>query len=124
MRGRFGWAQAGCAILGLLALIGALAYTGGAGSPTSRAATAAPPGLAKIDHIIFIVKENHSFDNYFGRFPGADGADDRPHLHGHEPSRSRRRPIRCTPISRMAPRTRPRPSTAGGWTASTSCPAR
>jgi len=27
-----------------------------------------------IQHIVFIVKENHSFDNYFGRFPGAAGA--------------------------------------------------
>jgi phospholipase C len=22
---------------------------------------------------VIIVKENHTFDNYFGRFPGADG---------------------------------------------------
>src|SRR5438128_1423661 len=29
---------------------------------------------AKIQHIVFIVKENRSFDNYFGTFPGADGA--------------------------------------------------
>jgi phospholipase C len=28
----------------------------------------------KIDHIIFIVKENRTFDHLFGRFPGADGA--------------------------------------------------
>src|SRR5205085_9207443 len=27
-----------------------------------------------IKHIVFIIKENHSFDNYFGRFPGAHGA--------------------------------------------------
>src|SRR5262249_61033128 len=27
-----------------------------------------------IDHIVIIVKENHTFDNYFGTFPGADGA--------------------------------------------------
>src|SRR5947199_7208408 len=26
-----------------------------------------------IKHIVFIIKENHSFDNYFGRFPGAHG---------------------------------------------------
>ena len=31
-------------------------------------------GLDKIEHIVFIVKENRSFDNYFGTFPGADGA--------------------------------------------------
>ena len=28
----------------------------------------------KIDHAVIIVKENHTFDNYFGTFPGADGA--------------------------------------------------
>ena len=28
---------------------------------------------AKIKHVIWIVKENHTFDNMFGRFPGADG---------------------------------------------------
>jgi phospholipase C len=27
-----------------------------------------------IKHVIYIVKENRSFDNYFGKFPGADGA--------------------------------------------------
>src|SRR3989442_7776614 len=26
-----------------------------------------------IQHVVIIVKENHAFDNYFGRFPGADG---------------------------------------------------
>src|SRR5205807_4986341 len=27
-----------------------------------------------IKHVVFIVKENRSFDNMFGLFPGADGA--------------------------------------------------
>lgn len=26
-----------------------------------------------IQHVVIIVKENHTFDNYFGRFPGAEG---------------------------------------------------
>jgi phospholipase C len=26
-----------------------------------------------IKHFIFIIQENHSFDNYFGTFPGANG---------------------------------------------------
>lgn len=26
-----------------------------------------------IEHFIFIVQENHSFDNYFGTYPGANG---------------------------------------------------
>ena len=29
--------------------------------------------VKKINHIIWIIQENHSFDNYFGTFPGADG---------------------------------------------------
>jgi phospholipase C len=33
-----------------------------------------PPGTDAIQHIVFIIKENRSFDNYFGTFPGADGA--------------------------------------------------
>jgi phospholipase C len=28
----------------------------------------------QIQHIVFFVKENRSFDNYFGKFPGAEGA--------------------------------------------------
>jgi phospholipase C len=28
----------------------------------------------KLEHVVFIVKENHTFDNYFGTFPGANGA--------------------------------------------------
>ena len=31
-------------------------------------------GTTPIQHIVFIIKENHSFDNYFGRFPGVNGA--------------------------------------------------
>ncbi|HVH30529.1 MAG TPA: alkaline phosphatase family protein [bacterium] len=45
----------------------------GQGAETA-AAGPAPAGLEKIQHIVFIVKENRTFDNYFGTFPGADGA--------------------------------------------------
>jgi phospholipase C len=31
-------------------------------------------GIRMIQHIVFLVKENRTFDNYFGTFPGADGA--------------------------------------------------
>src|SRR5436309_4872968 len=27
-----------------------------------------------IQHVVFIVKENRTFDHYFGQYPGADGA--------------------------------------------------
>jgi phospholipase C len=30
-------------------------------------------GIFNLDHLIFIVMENRSFDHYFGTFPGADG---------------------------------------------------
>ncbi len=40
-------------------------------------ASTAPPAAgvvpAAIRHLVFIVQENHSFDNYFGTFPGATG---------------------------------------------------
>jgi phospholipase C len=32
------------------------------------------PGISRIKHIVFLVKENRTFDNYFGTFPGVDGA--------------------------------------------------
>jgi len=30
--------------------------------------------ISLIQHTVFILKENHTFDNYFGKFPGAEGA--------------------------------------------------
>lgn len=37
------------------------------------AATAAPKGIEMLEHLIFVVQENRSFDHYFGTFPGANG---------------------------------------------------
>src|SRR5215813_2327944 len=31
-------------------------------------------GINKIQHIVFLIKENRTYDQYFGRFPGGDGA--------------------------------------------------
>ena len=54
--------------------------------PAARApGTPAAPGASpeedivaqlreRIKHIVFIIKENRTFDHYFGRYPGADGA--------------------------------------------------
>ncbi len=33
----------------------------------------APPGIEKIQHFVFIIQENRSFDHYFGTYPGAEG---------------------------------------------------
>ncbi len=35
-------------------------------------------GIKKIDHVVVIYMENHSFDNLYGQFPGADGLSDAP----------------------------------------------
>src|SRR5437763_10914337 len=43
-------------------------------APKPRAPLQTPPGLSNIQHFVFIMKENRSFDHYFGKFPGADGA--------------------------------------------------
>ena len=42
-----------------------------AAPPKERDASAAP--AIPIEHVVVIVKENHTFDNYFGTFPGAEG---------------------------------------------------
>jgi phospholipase C len=55
------------------ALLGAAACTGGADSlPTPITSRSIPPGGA-IDHVVFVMKENRTFDHYFGRYPGAEG---------------------------------------------------
>jgi phospholipase C len=38
-----------------------------------QAVAADPPTKTPIQHFMFLLQENHSFDNYFGTFPGADG---------------------------------------------------
>src|SRR4029077_13443114 len=44
---------------------------GSAPSPTTT--PPAPAGIHKIQHVVVIMQENRSFDQYFGTFPGADG---------------------------------------------------
>jgi phospholipase C len=41
--------------------------------PTSQPPGSGPQGIDKLEHLIFIVQENRSFDHYFGTYPGADG---------------------------------------------------
>ena len=39
----------------------------------SPALAADPPSQTPIKHLLFLLQENHSFDNYFGTYPNADG---------------------------------------------------
>jgi phospholipase C len=39
---------------------------------------------APIDHVVFVIKENRTFDHYFGRYPGAEGASRGTLLNGRE----------------------------------------
>ncbi len=40
---------------------------------TAGPVTIAPQAAGKIQHVFVLMQENHTFDNYFGTFPGADG---------------------------------------------------
>src|SRR5712692_8288267 len=40
---------------------------------TSSPTLVASSGIHKIQHVVVIMQENRSFDQYFGTFPGADG---------------------------------------------------
>lgn len=58
----------------LVALMAVFIIACGSQQTSSQPVTfTAPPGLEKIDHFVFIMQENRSFDSYFGTYPGADG---------------------------------------------------
>lgn len=58
----------------ILSLLGvALTLFASATYAASKPTVAKPKGLDKIGHIIVIYLENHSYDNLYGLFPGADG---------------------------------------------------
>ena len=46
-----------------------------AGGPPAEAE---PQGIFKLEHLIFIVQENRTFDHYFGTYPGARGIPTKP----------------------------------------------
>ena len=58
--------------------VAAAACTGGTTSTATGVGDTAPPGADKLEHLIFIVQENRSFDHYFGTYPGANGIPTNP----------------------------------------------
>jgi len=66
---------------GLGAALGACGGGSGSGSETVRqAAGVAPAGsdLGAVEHVVFLMQENRSFDHYFGTYKGVRGFDDHP----------------------------------------------
>ena len=53
---------------------------GASSSTVKSAATIAPAGsdLGAVEHVIFLMMENRSFDHYYGTYPGVRGFDDHP----------------------------------------------
>ena len=58
----------------------AAAVLGGCGAAAKKAATTTPAGsdLGAVEHVVFLMQENRSFDHYFGTYPGVRGFDDHP----------------------------------------------
>jgi phospholipase C len=61
-------------VLVSILLLGACTVATDEGGTSARGpASPSPEGIFKLDHLIFVVMENRSFDSYFGTYPGADG---------------------------------------------------
>jgi phospholipase C len=66
----------GVSVLGVSAQEATAEATSEAAIEVTAEATAAPDSSqtnTPIEHFIFLMQENHSFDNYFGYYPGANG---------------------------------------------------
>ena len=70
---------------------GALAAGCGSSSTIARAQTTVPAGsdLGAVEHVVFLMQENRSFDHYFGTYKGVRGFDDHPSGQPRVPSPSR-----------------------------------
>jgi phospholipase C len=68
-----------CAVVVVAALAGSCTPAPSGPAATTPAARTASPSKVqlarqKIKHVVFLIKENRTFDNLFGTFPGANGA--------------------------------------------------
>ena len=72
------------------AILVALALPAARRRPTTTATT------SRVDHIVVIYQENHSFDNLYGRWEGVRGLRDADRAHTRRStSRARRSPACC-----------------------------
>jgi phospholipase C len=79
-RARSAFRNVRATLIGAVVAVGAITPSGlladaGATENSNRQAVDAVShaGIEKLEHLVFIVQENRSFDHYFGSFPGADG---------------------------------------------------
>ncbi len=63
---RRGW------ILLFAAVAAGLTFASARGEPVGRS-FAQPSPITPIEHLVVLMQQNHTFDNYFGTYPGADG---------------------------------------------------
>jgi phospholipase C len=74
-----GAARTARTIVRVITLVVVVTFAALVGSPLRRGPNATPEagaaatGIHMIKHVIVIMQENRSFDDYFGTYPGADG---------------------------------------------------
>ena len=96
-------------------------------------AVAQESGIHLIKHVVIIMQENHSFDNYFGTYPGADGIPGLAGQSGHGPVHPGSQRAagatgptttrRCRAMAGRTSRTAPSPTSTGArWTGSSPRP--
>ena len=81
---------------------------GAAGAATIGAAAKVKPAgsdLGAIEHVIFFMQENRSFDHYYGAYKGVRGFDDHPETvaRGVRPGVARRRVLASAPLPPPTP---------------------
>lgn len=67
------WFRLSMFAVAVTVMLGSGAASWARSSTSDKDKVSKDPGIDQIQHVIWIIQENHSFDNYFGTFPGADG---------------------------------------------------
>ena len=67
------WRRLAFAIFAGALFAAVIASSAGAGAASGQSASAGPDPLRKINHIVVIYEENHSFDNLYGTWEGVNG---------------------------------------------------
>lgn len=61
------------ALAGAALLLATVASPAVGAEPVADGSSGAEPAHAGIDHVIVIIEQNHTFDSYFGNYPGVNG---------------------------------------------------